>query len=54
LARIASKYARVIDGDEHDYRPADDKGVIVGLRAKGKAIKDKSGFVRNAFATLAA
>lgn len=36
----------VIDGDEHDYRPADPCGAIVGLRAKGKAIKDKSGFVR--------
>lgn len=40
----------VIDGDEHDYRPADPKrhyGVIVGLRAKGKAIGDTSGFVRS-------
>lgn len=46
--------ARVIDGDEHDFRPIDPRGVIVGLRAKGKAIKDKSGFVRNAFAALAA
>lgn len=36
----------VIDGDEHDYRPADPKGVIVGLRAKGRAIGDSSGFVR--------
>ena len=42
---------RVIDGDLHDYRPADGKhplGVIVGLRAKGKAIHDASGFVRPA------
>jgi hypothetical protein len=38
----------VIDGDEHDYRPADPKGVIVGLRAKGDAIGDMSGFVRSA------
>jgi hypothetical protein len=38
----------VIDGDEHDYRPADPRGVIVGLRAKGRAIGDKSGFVRHA------
>ena len=38
----------VIDGDEHDYRPADPRGCIVGLRAKGKAIRDKSGFVRDA------
>lgn len=36
----------VIDGDEHDFRPADPKGVIVGLRAKGRAIGDASGFVR--------
>ena len=36
----------VIDGDEHDYRPADPRGVIVGLRAKGKACQDKSGFVQ--------
>ena len=36
----------VLDGDEHDYRPADPRGVIVGLRAKGKAIGDASGFVR--------
>lgn len=38
---------KVIDGDTHDYRPADPRGVIVGLRAKGKARKDKSGFVRH-------
>lgn len=37
---------RVIDGDLHDYRPADPRGVIVGLRAKGRARGDKSGFVR--------
>lgn len=36
---------KVIDGDEHDLRFLDKKGVIVGLRAKGKARKDKSGFV---------
>jgi len=38
----------VIDGDEHDFRPLDPRGVIVGLRAKGDAIGDKSGFVRAA------
>lgn len=37
---------RVIDGDVHDYRPADPRGVIVGLRAKGRARGDTSGFVR--------
>jgi hypothetical protein len=38
----------VIDGDETDYRPSDPRGVIVGLRAKGDAIGDTSGFVRAA------
>ena len=36
----------VIDGDEHDFRPLDAKNSIVGLRAKGKAIYDVSGFVQ--------
>lgn len=36
----------VINGDEHDYRPIDPKGVIVGLKAKGKAKCDTTGFVR--------
>lgn len=35
----------VIDGDESDLRFLDSKGVIVGLKAKGKAKKDTSGFV---------
>ena len=35
----------VIDGDESDLRFLDSKGVIVGLKAKGKARKDTSGFV---------
>jgi hypothetical protein len=35
----------VIDGDEHDARYDDPQGVIVGLRAKGQAIKDTTGFV---------
>jgi len=39
---------KVIDGDTHDYRPADPRGVIVGLRAKGDARGDTSGFVRAA------
>lgn len=37
--------ARAIDGDEHDFRPADPKGVIVALKAKGDARHDTSGFV---------
>jgi hypothetical protein len=45
---IAGKVLPVIDGDLHDYRPADQSGCIVGLRAKGKAIGEKSGFVRAA------
>lgn len=35
----------VVDGDKTDYRPADPVGVIVGLRAKGTAYNDSSGFV---------
>jgi hypothetical protein len=29
------KKYKVVDGDEHDYRPNDEKGVVVGLRTKG-------------------
>lgn len=36
---------KVINGDETDLRFLDDKNVIVGLTAKGKAKKDTSGFV---------
>lgn len=35
----------VIDGDEYDFRPLDEKGVVVGLKAKGEAKSDESGFV---------
>lgn len=35
----------VIDGDAHDLRFLDPKGVIVGLTAKGRAKHDRSGFV---------
>ena len=35
----------VIDGDKHDLRFLDLKGCVVGLRAKGPARQDKSGFV---------
>jgi len=38
---------RVIDGDKNDFRFLDERGVIVGLKAKGKARKDDSGFVRS-------
>lgn len=37
----------VVDGDVSDLRFLDPSGVIVGLKAKGKAKKDTSGFVRN-------
>lgn len=36
---------RVIDGDESDLRHNDPENVIVGLKAKGDAKKDESGFV---------
>jgi len=36
----------VINGDNDDLRFTDNKGVIVGLKAKGKAKQDKTGFVR--------
>jgi hypothetical protein len=36
---------KVIDGDKDDLRFLDSKNCIVGLRAKGKAKKDNSGFV---------
>lgn len=41
---------KVINGDEHDLRFLDtkgDKGVVVGLYAKGEAIYDLSGFVQH-------
>jgi hypothetical protein len=37
----------VMDGDATDLRFLDPKPVIVGLKAKGKAKKDTSGFVQN-------
>jgi hypothetical protein len=38
---------QVINGDSHDFRFLDQgRGVIIGLKAKGKAKHDKSGFVR--------
>lgn len=36
---------KVIDGDETDLRFLDPKGVVVGLKAKGRAKQDKGGFV---------
>lgn len=37
--------AIVVNGDETDLRFLDPRGCIVGLKAKGKARKDQSGFV---------
>ncbi len=39
----------VHDGDLSDYRPADPANHIIGLRAKGDAIGDTSGFVQQAW-----
>lgn len=36
---------RVVNGDESDLRFLDDSNVVVGLKAKGKARKETSGFV---------
>lgn len=45
--KLPATYAglSVVDGDETDLRFLDPSGVIVGLRAKGDAKKDSSGFV---------
>jgi hypothetical protein len=39
------KGLKVIDGDTHDMRFLDEPNSVVGLKAKGKARQDKSGFV---------
>ena len=46
--KVPSTYMgkEVIDADETDLRFLDPKGVIAGLKAKGRAKKDTSGFVR--------
>lgn len=36
---------KVINGDEYDARFLDERGVVVGLKAKGAAKHDKTGFV---------
>jgi hypothetical protein len=38
---------KVEDGDKSDLRFSDDRGVIIGLRVKGRAALDKTGFVKN-------
>ena len=37
----------VINGDEHDFRPLDPKGCIVGLKAKGRGKLDETGFIQH-------
>jgi hypothetical protein len=46
---LPNKYkgAKVVDGDKSDLVMLYNKGVILGLKAKGKAKKDTSGFVIN-------
>jgi hypothetical protein len=46
---LPNKYkgAPVVDGDSSDLVMLYNKGVILGLKAKGKARKDTSGFVIN-------
>lgn len=36
---------QVINGDDHDARFIEDKNLVIGLKAKGKARYDKTGFV---------
>ena len=45
--KVPSEYngVEVIDADEHDLRFLDKPGVVAGLKAKGRAKKDYSGFV---------
>lgn len=44
---LGGHVAPVIDGDATDLRFTDPRGVIVGLRAKGRAKGSDTGFVRN-------
>jgi hypothetical protein len=44
----------VIDADDTDLRFLDPKGVICGLKAKGKAKKDTTGFVRRTIPIVSA
>jgi hypothetical protein len=39
------KGIRVVNGDNHDLRFLDGQGIVSGLKAKGKARRDTSGFV---------
>jgi hypothetical protein len=37
----------ILDGDKHDLRFTESKGYLIGLRAKGKAIKNNGTFVQS-------
>ena len=54
--KLPSEYMGVTvnDADEHDLRFLDPKGTIAGLKAKGRAKKDTTGFVRRTIPILAA
>lgn len=46
--------AGVYSADEDDLRFLDPRGIVLGLKAKGKAKKDTTGFVRRTIAIVAA
>jgi len=46
--------AGVYSADEDDLRFLDPRGIVLGLKAKGRAKKDTSGFVRRTIAIVAA
>lgn len=45
MVQLDVEMVPVVDGDLHDYRPADRGGALVVLKAKGDAKQDTSGFV---------
>ena len=55
---VATVFDRIPEGvysaDEDDLRFLDPKGIVLGLKAKGRAKKDTSGFVRRTIAIVAA
>jgi hypothetical protein len=55
---VATVFDRIPEGvysaDEDDLRFLDPRGIVLGLKAKGRAKKDTSGFVRRTIAIVAA
>lgn len=45
FSNFGERSYKLINGDKHDLRFLDEENVIVSLRAKGDAVRDKSGFV---------